>query len=143
MTEDELAGWHCWPYGHESEQTLGVGDGQGRLACCSLWGHKELDTTEQLNYNNYGNSQAETSNIEVHMQTHKGTLSLINNLQQCLIPSALQESEASRLHHSPEEFQGSHCTFRLLAYHLAAMSHLWPSIFKLRYIKIKNVFLSL
>ena len=32
--------------GHESEQAPGVGDGQGRLACCSLWGHKELDTTE-------------------------------------------------------------------------------------------------
>ena len=35
--------------GHEFEQALGVGDGQGSLACCSPWGHKELDMTEQLN----------------------------------------------------------------------------------------------
>ena len=35
--------------GHESEQAPGVGDGQGSLACCSPWGHKELDMTEQLN----------------------------------------------------------------------------------------------
>ena len=34
---------------HEFEQSLGVGDGQGSLACCSPWGHKELDMTEQLN----------------------------------------------------------------------------------------------
>ena len=50
MTEDEMAGWHHWLDGHESEWTLGVGDGQGGLACCSPWGHKELDTTEQLNW---------------------------------------------------------------------------------------------
>ena len=35
--------------GHEFEQALGVGDGQGGLVCCGLWGHKESDTTEQLN----------------------------------------------------------------------------------------------
>ena len=35
--------------GHEFEQTPGVGDGQGGLACCDSWGHKESDTTEQLN----------------------------------------------------------------------------------------------
>ena len=35
--------------GHEFEQALGVGDGQGSLVCCSPWGHKELDTTERLN----------------------------------------------------------------------------------------------
>ena len=44
-TEDEMVGWH----GHEFEQGSGVGDGQGSLACCSPWGCKELDTTEQLN----------------------------------------------------------------------------------------------
>ena len=37
--------------GHEFEQALGVGDGQGSLACCSPWGHKDLDMTEQLNCN--------------------------------------------------------------------------------------------
>ena len=48
-TEDEMAGWHHWLDGRESEWTLGVGDGQGGLACCSPWGHKESDTTEWLN----------------------------------------------------------------------------------------------
>ena len=50
MTEDEMLWWHHRPYGHEFEQTLGVGDGQGRLACCNPWGHKESDMTEQLNW---------------------------------------------------------------------------------------------
>ena len=49
MTEDELVGWHHRLDGHEFEQAPGVGDGQGSLACCSPWGHKESDTTEQLN----------------------------------------------------------------------------------------------
>ena len=47
-TEDEMAGWHHWLDGRESEWTSGVGDGQGGLACCDSWGHKELDTTERL-----------------------------------------------------------------------------------------------
>ena len=51
MTEDEMVGWHHWLNGHEFEQALGVGDGQGSLACCRPWGHKELDTTEWLNSN--------------------------------------------------------------------------------------------
>ena len=50
MTEDEMAGWHHWLNGSESEWTLGVGDGQGGRACCGLWSHKESDTTEQLNW---------------------------------------------------------------------------------------------
>ena len=49
MTEDEMVGWHHWLYGHEFGCTLGVGDGQGGLACCTPWGCKELDTPEQLN----------------------------------------------------------------------------------------------
>ena len=49
MTEDEMVGWHHWLDGHDFEQALGVGDGLGRLACCSPWGCKELDTTEWLN----------------------------------------------------------------------------------------------
>ena len=47
-TEDEMAGWHHWLDGREFEWTLGVGDGQGGLACCDSWGHKESDTTEWL-----------------------------------------------------------------------------------------------
>ena len=45
-TEDEMVGWHHRLDGHESEQALGVGDGQGSLACFSPWGCKELDMTE-------------------------------------------------------------------------------------------------
>ena len=48
MTEDEMVGWHHQLDGHEFEQAPGVGDGQGSLACCSPWGHKELDMTKQL-----------------------------------------------------------------------------------------------
>ena len=49
MTEDEMAGWHHWLDGREPEWTPGVGDGQGGLACCNSWGHKESDTTDRLN----------------------------------------------------------------------------------------------
>ena len=48
MTEDEMVGRHYQLDGHEFEQALGV-DGQGSLACCSPWGHKESDMSEQLN----------------------------------------------------------------------------------------------
>ena len=49
-TEDEMAGWHHWLDGRESEWTPGVGDGQGDLGCCDSWGRKELDTTERVNW---------------------------------------------------------------------------------------------
>ena len=49
-TEDEMVGWHYRLNRHEFEQALGVGDGQGSLLSWSRWGHKELDTTEQLNW---------------------------------------------------------------------------------------------
>ena len=49
-TEDEMAGWHHWLNGRESEWTPGVGDGQGGLACCDSWGHKQSDMTERLNW---------------------------------------------------------------------------------------------
>ena len=49
MTEVEMIGWHHRLNGQEFEQAAGVGDGQGSLACCSPWKHKELDMTEGLN----------------------------------------------------------------------------------------------
>ena len=49
-TEDEMAGWHHWLNGHEFGRTLGVGDRQGGLACCSSWGGKGSDITEWLNW---------------------------------------------------------------------------------------------
>ena len=48
--EDEMVGWHHWLDGCESKWTPGVGDGQGGLACCSSWSHKQSDTTERLNW---------------------------------------------------------------------------------------------
>ena len=49
MTQDEMIGWHHQINGHEFAQATVDGEGQGSLACCSPWGNKELDTTEQLN----------------------------------------------------------------------------------------------
>ena len=49
MTEDEMVGWHHQLDGYEFEQAPRDGEGQGSLACCSPWGHKTLDITEQLN----------------------------------------------------------------------------------------------
>ena len=49
-TEDEIVRWHHQVSGLKFEQAPGIGDGQGSLACCSPWGHKELDTTEQLKW---------------------------------------------------------------------------------------------
>ena len=51
ITEDEMVGWHHQLDGHEFEQAPGVGDGQGSLACCSPWDHKESDTTEGTELN--------------------------------------------------------------------------------------------
>jgi len=48
-TEDEMVGWHHWLDGHEFKQALGIGDGQGSLACSSPCGHKESDMIERLN----------------------------------------------------------------------------------------------
>ena len=48
-TEGEMVGWHHWLNGREFEQAPVDGEGQGNLACCSPWGHRESDTTEQLN----------------------------------------------------------------------------------------------
>ena len=54
-----MVGWHHRLNGKESEKTLGAGEGQGCLACCSPWDCKELDMTEQLNNNN--NTAIETN----------------------------------------------------------------------------------
>ena len=58
MTQGEMIGRHHRLHGHEFEQALGYGEGQGGLACCSPWGHKESDTTEQVNNNSCAREQA-------------------------------------------------------------------------------------
>ena len=52
MTEDEMVAWHHRLNGYEFEQALGDGEGQGSLMCCSPWGHKKLDMTEQQKSSN-------------------------------------------------------------------------------------------
>ena len=74
MTEDEMAGWHHWLDGHESQWTLGVGDGQGGLTCCDSWGCKESDTTEQLNWTEYTlshNPQRKTNGLLLILLKYK------------------------------------------------------------------------
>ena len=61
-----MVGWHHRLDAHEFEQALGVGDGQGNLECCSPWGCKESDTTEQLN----------RTELEKAMAPHSSTLAL-------------------------------------------------------------------
>ena len=53
MTEDDMVGWHHILNGHEFEQTLGDGEGQGSLPCCSSWDRKESHMTNQLNNNSH------------------------------------------------------------------------------------------
>ena len=60
-TENEMVGWNHHLDGHEFKQAPWVGDGQGSLVCCSPWGHKELDTTEQCRWHHpYGRKWRET-----------------------------------------------------------------------------------
>ena len=64
MTEDEMVGWHHRHNGHEFEQALGDGEGQESPACCSSWGYKEQDTTEQLNSNKGMRKQIREEGLE-------------------------------------------------------------------------------
>ena len=68
VTEDEMPGWHHWLDGHESEWTLGVGDGQRGLACCNSWGRKESDMTEQLNWTELNKTK------DLHVENYKTLL---------------------------------------------------------------------
>ena len=61
-TEDEMVGWHHRLDGHGFGCTLGVGDGQGGLACCGSWGRKESNTTEQLNWTSKETKNCKWSN---------------------------------------------------------------------------------
>ena len=69
MTEDEMVGWHHQLNGHEFEQTPGGSEGQERLAFCSPWGHKELDTTEHKN-THYCSVAKSCANLRPHELQH-------------------------------------------------------------------------
>ena len=64
-TENEMGGWHHWFNGHELGQTMGDGEGQGSLACCSPWSHEESDMTWWLNNNKPHFSTKETKDPKV------------------------------------------------------------------------------
>ena len=70
MTEDEMAGWHHRLDGHEFEWTLGVGDGQGGLACCSSWGRKESDMTEWLNWTELKSYESQSLKNDISIKTN-------------------------------------------------------------------------
>ena len=62
-TEDEMTGWHHWLDGRESQWTLGLGAGQGGLACCHSWGRKESNTTEWLDWTELNKHLVHTTEI--------------------------------------------------------------------------------
>ena len=90
-TEDKVAGWHHRLNGHEFEWTLGVGDGQGGLACCDSWGRKESDTTEQLNWTK---SKDPLSGVYVDltwlMDTFKGSVNESESKSRSVVSDSLQ-----------------------------------------------------
>ena len=90
MTEDEMAGWHHWLDGRESEWTPGVGDGQGGLACCNSWGHKESDTTEHLIWSDLIWSRSK-STLSIYPKKNKNT-----NLKRYLYPHVHCSLEENR-----------------------------------------------
>jgi len=95
MTEDEMVEWNHWLDGHEFDQAPGVGDGQGSLACCSPWGCKELDMTEQLNW---------TDNATQHVEpclSHRCCFWVIV-MSNSLRPHELQHARLPVLHYLPE-----------------------------------------
>ena len=75
-TGDEMVGWHHWLDGHEFEQALGVGEGQGSLACCSPWGHKESDMTEWMKW-----TDSALKEVEHIFRILKCSLCTMNSLQ--------------------------------------------------------------
>ena len=67
MTVDEMVVWHHRLDGHEFEQAPGDDEGQGGLACHSLWGHKQSDMTERLNSNGIVNNTAMNMRVQISL----------------------------------------------------------------------------
>ena len=92
MTEDEIIGWHHRLIGHEFEQALGVGDGQGSLACCSPWGSKELECGRNSNNLRYADdttlmaeSEEELKNLLMKVKVESEKVGLKLNIQKTKI----------------------------------------------------------
>ena len=79
MTEDEIVGWHHWLNGHEFEQTLGDGEGQGSLMCCSPLGCRDSDTTEQMHNNKSPYTSKYNYNSKRHMHACVHSSAIYNN----------------------------------------------------------------
>ena len=79
MTEGEMVGWYHQLNGHEFEQALGDGDGQGGLVCCSPWGHKVLDTNERPNNKNM-HSNEDPAQPKINYFLKKERREMINEL---------------------------------------------------------------
>ena len=76
-TEDEMVGWHHWLNEHGFGWTLGVGDGQGGLACCGPWGCKELDMTERLKWTESSWLPSELANWSLNVPSAKPSMAVI------------------------------------------------------------------
>ena len=87
--QDEMVGWHHQLNGHEFEQALGDGEWQGSLAYCSPWGHRESDTTDQLNYNNPCGGHCSTNHTFQDQISVFFPLSLFPASPQCKFPLQL------------------------------------------------------
>ena len=94
MTEDEMVGWHHWLNGHGFGWTLGVGDGQGGLACCGLWGRKELDTTERLNW---CSSSTEKLTLRSITEMYLGKTSNIWKLNNAILNNSWVKEEITKI----------------------------------------------
>ena len=129
MTEDEMVGWYHRLNGHEFEQALGAGDGQGSLACCSPWGHKESETTEWLNW-------TELTHCEVVTSVCGGDGDIWTNV---LVPlwawhsSRLQKLQKLYLRTSRSalgaEMSGLLREFLLVPYLLSVFCHIWLCVY--------------
>ena len=77
-TEDEMAGWHYWLDGHESQWTPGVGVGQLGLVCCNSWGPKESDTTERLIWSDLIWSEQDLYSPTVSLSHQEASINLLS-----------------------------------------------------------------
>ena len=91
ITKDEMVGWHHRLEGHEFEQAPRVGDGWGSLACCSPWGHKESDMTEQMNWTEVRNSHRLGKNTYSYVSNKQASVVLCyGNLEFVMAPYLIQ-----------------------------------------------------
>ena len=93
-----MVGWHHQLNGHEFEQTLGDSVGQGSLVCCSPWGHKELDVTEQLNNNH---NLKDDSAVGVHLSRTQWLLAPLGGHRSCLLSTNGQRWVGPPVSHCP------------------------------------------